>query len=36
MLPESQVKVRAYDAKDHFKRQLAIPQIRLSDWVDVE
>jgi hypothetical protein len=36
MLPESQVIARMYEAQDHFVRQLAIPQIRLRDWVASE
>jgi hypothetical protein len=36
MLPESQVIARVYEAKDHFVRQLAIPQIRLREWVASE
>jgi hypothetical protein len=36
MLPESQVKARIYEAKDHFMRQLVIPQIRLRDWASSE
>ena len=36
MLPESQVIARVYEAKDHFVRQLAIPQIRLHEWVASE
>jgi hypothetical protein len=36
MLPQSQVKVRMYQAEDHFERQLAIPQVRLRDWAAAE
>jgi hypothetical protein len=36
MLPESRVIARVYEAKDHFVRQLAIPQIRLREWVASE
>jgi hypothetical protein len=36
MLPESQVIARVYEGKDHFVRQLVIPQIRLREWVASE
>jgi len=36
MLAQSQVKVKMYEAEDHFERQLAIPQIRLRDWAAAE
>ncbi len=36
MLPESQVKLKIYQAEDHCERQLAIPQIRLRDWASAE
>jgi len=35
-LPESRVAVRVYQPQDHFKRQLVIPEIHLSDWESVE
>jgi hypothetical protein len=36
MLPDSRVKLKIYEAEDHFERQLAIPQIRLRDWAAAE
>jgi hypothetical protein len=36
MLPESRVKLKMYEAEDHFERQLAIPQIRLREWAAAE
>ena len=36
MLPQSQVKVRMYEAMDHFMRQLAIPNVRLREWASSE
>jgi len=35
-LPDSRVVLRVYDPQDHFKRQLVIPRIQLSDWESVE
>jgi hypothetical protein len=36
ILPQSQVKLKMYEAEDHFERQLTIPQIRLRDWAAAE
>ena len=36
MLPESRVKLKMYEAEDHFERRLSIPRIRLRDWAAAE
>ena len=35
-LPKSRLVIRVYRARDHFTRQLIIPEIRLSDWESVD